>query len=280
MEIGPFKPLLTLLALPPALPLLVAALGMSLLRWRRRLALGLAWLGIGSLWLLSSSAVAPRLAALLLPDYPPQSPATLAAARVQAIVVLGGGVTARNPEFGSAQPNGYTLARLRYGVWLARGSGLPMAYSGGIGWSNKGDSPPPPEGEVAQRVLQQDWGQPLRWVDNRARDTHENAEFLAPLLQRDGVHRVALVTSWPHMARSVYEFKQVGFDVVPAPTGYPRVGSGDWLAWLPTVGGLSESWYVLREWLGLQVARARPQGGRAMPPAQSPASIPTEPQAP
>ena len=191
-----------------------------------------------------------------MPPYPPQSAATLSRANVQAIVVLGGGIIADNPEYGSAQPNGYTATRLRYGVWLARNSGLPLAYSGGVGWSNKGEAPPP-EGVVVQRVLSQDGQPPLRWVENQARDTQENAERLAPILFADGIRRIALVTSYPHMPRSVFEFEQVGFKVIPAPTGYYRTPTGDWLAWLPTASGLQATWYLLRERLGLAVARTR-----------------------
>ncbi len=256
-DLGPLKPLLTLLALPPASPLLLALVGLLISLRARRLGMLLVLMGIATMWLFSCSAFASWLAFRVMPPYPPQSAVTLASADVQAVVVLGGGVIADNPEYGSAQPNGYTATRLRYGVWLAGASGLPMAYSGGVGWSNKGDAPPPPEGEVVQRVLQQDHQPPLRWVENQSRDTQENAELLAPILFADGVRRIALVTSYPHMPRSVFEFEQVGFEVIPAPTGYYRTVSDDWLAWLPTVSGLHSTWYLLREQLGLAVAHAR-----------------------
>ena len=249
--------MLSLLALPPAAPLLVAALGLLLSLRARRTGWVLTFVGVAAMWLLSSSAVAGWLAQQLIPAYPPQSAESLKALKVQAIVVLGGGIVADMPEFGSPQPNGYTAARLRYGVFLARQTGLPMAYSGGVGWHSRGKPPPPPEGEVVARTLMQDYNQPLRWVDNRARDTQENAELLAALLQRDGIKRIALVTHYPHMPRSVLEFRRAGFDVIPAPTGYYSHGGGDWLAWLPSAKGLNETWYVLREQLGLEVAKAR-----------------------
>ena len=257
MDFGPLKPLLTVLALPPASPLLLALAGIVVSARARRLGTLLAVLGVSALWLASCSAFASWLAATVMPPYPPQSASTLAAAKVQAIVVLGGGVIADNPEYGSAQPNGYTATRLRYGVWLARTSGLPLAYSGGVGWSNKGDVPPPPEGIVVQRVLAQDGQLPLRWVENAARDTQENAELLAPILFADGICHIALVTSYPHMPRSVFEFEHAGFTVTAAPTGYYRTNTGDWLAWLPTASGLQATWYVLREQLGLLVAKRR-----------------------
>ena len=275
MDIGPYKPLLTLLVLPPASPLIVALFGLVIMPGARRLGFLLTFLGIASLWLLSCGAFAVWLAQMLLPNYPPQNAATLKKAGAQAIVVLGGGITSHMPEFGSPQPNGYTSARLRYGVWLARQSGLPMAYSGGVGWgADKGDERPPPEGEVVQRVLMQEYNQPLRWVESRARDTQENAELLAPLLLKDGMRHIALVTSYPHMPRAVLEFRRAGFDVVPAPTGYYRPWNGNWLAWLPTAGGLEASWYVLRERLGLDVAKWRGPGKAESAAAPSPNAKP------
>ncbi len=256
LELGPLKPLLTVLAMPPASPLLLALAGVVISARALRFGTTLVLSGLTALWLCSCHAFAGWLAGRLMPPYPPQSAATLNHAGVQAIVVLGGGVIANNPEYGSAQPNSYTATRLRYGVWLARTSGLPLAYSGGVGWSNKGDAPPP-EGSVVQRVLSQDGQPPLHWVENQARDTQENAERLAPILFADGIHRIALVTSYPHMPRSVFEFKQVGFEVTPAPTGYYSMPAGDWLAWLPTASGLQATWYLLRERLGLSVAKSR-----------------------
>ncbi len=259
-EFGAFKPLLTLLAMPPASPLLLALIGAIVARRVRQVGLFLMLLGWGTLWVLSCGGFASWLAGRVMPPYPPQSAATLAAADAQAIVVLGGGVIADNPEYGSAQPNGYTSSRLRYGIWLARTSALPMAYSGGIGWSNTGDELPPSEGTVVQRVLQQDAQPPLRWIEDQARDTHENAQLLAPILFADGVRRIALVTNYPHMPRAVFEFKQAGFEVIPAPTGYYGAARGGWIDWLPTASGLQSSWYLLREQLGLAVAKARMTG--------------------
>ncbi|MEP7190637.1 MAG: YdcF family protein, partial [Roseiflexaceae bacterium] len=246
LDLGPLKPLLTLLALPPASPLLLSLIGIAVSLRARRFGAFLVLLGIGTMWLFSCSAFASWLAERVMPPYSPQSAATLASANAQAVIVLGGGVIANNPEYGSAQPNGYTATRLRYGVWLARTSGLPLAYSGGIGWINAGEEPPPPEGVVVQRVIQQDYQLPLRWVENQARDTRENAVLLAPILFADSVRRIALVTSYPHMPRSVFEFEQAGFEVIPAPTGYYHTVPGNWFDWLPTPSGLQSTWYLLR----------------------------------
>lgn len=252
MLIGELKPILTALALPPAAPMLLSLLGLAMLVGRRRrLGLSLAFAGLAALWLASCHAVGIWLAQVLLPLPPALSAAQLQP--VQAIVVLGGGVLPHAPEYGAAQPAGPTLARLRYGAWLARASGKPVGFAGGVGWA-AASTDVSTEGEVARRVMAQDWGVTLRWVDERSRDTTENAREMRLLMRADGVERIALVTHAWHMPRSVRAFEEAGFQVVlPAPTGFPVPTVRPLLEWLPSAEGLTLSRQVLREWLGLMV---------------------------
>lgn len=242
---GVFKTILASLALPPAGFLLLVALGLLFIVFHRRVAgLVLAGLGAGALWLLSCHGVAMGLAATLLPQVPAVKPERLAG--VQAIVVLGGGVLRDAPEYGVAQPNAYLAARLRYAAWLARRTGKPLAFSGGIGWSAAG-SDLAPEGDVARWMLAQDYGITPRWSDGVSRDTHENAVKTRELLARDGIQRIALVTHSWHMPRAADEFEKVGFQVLPAPTGFPSEQVRPLLEWLPSIEGLTLSRLVLRE---------------------------------
>jgi uncharacterized SAM-binding protein YcdF (DUF218 family) len=251
MDPGEFKPLLGALLLPPAGPLLLALLGWLLaLRYRAAGALvGLC--GLALLWFLSCHAVAVALAQSLLP----QPPVFNASAQVQAIVVLGGGALAHAPEWSHAQPTARTLARLRYGARLARATGKPLAFAGGVGWSATGTAVAP-EGEVAQQVLREEWGLQARWVDARSRDTHENARLLWDAMRGDGIRRIALVSDASHLPRATLEFERAGFQVISAPTGFITPRERSMLEWLPSGAGLSASREVLREWLALRVARA------------------------
>lgn len=254
MEFGALKPLLTSLALPPLSLLLLALLGL-LLAWRKkRGGLALATVSLLLLALLSCHGTAVWLARTALPQYPAMPVAGLKARQVQAIVVLGGGVLPQAPEYGSSQPGSHTLARLRYGVWLARQTGLPLAFTGGVGWAANGaqtDS----EADVASRVASQDYGMALRWTEAQSRDTSGNALLLAPLLQRDGVRRIALVTDAWHMPRSVAAFERAGLTVTPAPMGQVLPEQRGLLEWMPSAHGLQASQQVLREWLALLVSR-------------------------
>jgi len=239
------KPILATLVLPPAGLLLLILVGMALALSRRwRLGVGLAASATLALWLLSCHAFAMLLAGALLPQVRPATPDRLQG--VQAIVVLGGGVLRDAPEYGMAQPTGFLLARLRYGARLARTTGKPLAFSGGIGWAAI-EGGIAPEGEVALRVLSQDYGLAPRWTDAASRDTHENALRTRDLLAPEGIRRIALVTHAWHMPRSVREFERAGFTVVPAPTGFASPEVRPLLEWLPSADGLTLSRLVLRE---------------------------------
>ena len=257
MEFGAFKPLLTSLVMPLASLVMLALAGwvLAVQRKHQRKGLLLGVMALTSLWLLSCQGVAVWLAAHALPQYPPVTPALLKARQVQAIVVLGGGVYPQAPEYGQAQPGPATAARLRYGIWLARQTGLPVAFTGGSGWVAAGQEGS--EAEVAGRVAQQDYGVTLRWLEAKSRDTAENASLLTPLLKRDGIARIALVTDALHMPRSVLEFERQSLSITPAPTGFVLPTRSGLLLWLPSIEGISASTRVLHELLGLSIAKLR-----------------------
>jgi uncharacterized SAM-binding protein YcdF (DUF218 family) len=252
MEFGALKPLLKALVLPPAGPLLLAALGLLLL-WRgwRRLGQWLLGLGLAALWLLSCNAFALWLNDRLLQPPVATTATQLRAARVQAVLILGGGLNQNVAEYGgSVQPTRETADRIRYGVWLARQLQLPLAFAGGVGWLMAGNQATS-EGEMARRFMLEQYGVAPRWVDDRSRDTVENALFASPLLRRDGIERIALVTHAWHMPRALAAFRRMGLQVVAAPMGYLRPQGPSWHEWLPSPGGLRHSYIVLHEWLGM-----------------------------
>lgn len=254
MQAGELKPVLAALVLPPAGPLLLALVGIALATRRRTAGLVLATLGIASAWLLATNGFGLVLAQHLLPPIPAVQPRQLQ--QVQAIVVLGGGVLPDAPEYGAPQLGPHSMERLRYGAWLARRTGKPLAFAGGLGWGN-GPTQREPEASVARRVLKEDYGIALRWTEDRSRDTAENADRSAQLLQPAGVRRIALVTSATHMPRAVAEFRRAGFEVLPAPTGFPSRRGNAGMEWLPTPDGAVLCWTVIREALGRAVASLR-----------------------
>ena len=254
IAIGELKPILATLMLPPAAPLLLMLLGLLLAARKKAGGLALAFIAAASLWLLSCHGAAMWLAHNLLPQQTALTLPALKAANVQAIVVLGGGVHPVAPEYGEAQASAPATLRLRYGAWLARQSGLPVAFAGGLGWG-AASTQTLSEGQVARRAAQQDYGLTLRWIDDRSRDTAENAQMLRPILQKDGIQRIALVTHAWHMPRSAQAFERAGFTVTPAPMGFILPSRKSVLEWIPSADGLGTSQLVLKEWLGLLVQR-------------------------
>lgn len=248
---GELKPILTALVMPPGGPLLLAALGILIATWRRGLGLFLATIGIAATYLLSTNGMALVLARQLMPEVRAVQPRDLQA--VQAIVVLGGGVLPQAPEYGTPQPGPHTLQRLRYAAWLARKTGKPVAFAGGIGWAAFGTNTET-EGTVARRVLQEEYGLTLKWMDDRSRDTAQNAMRMAQLLQPAGVRRIALVTDATHIPRAVGAFRAAGFEVIAAPTDFPLAEGRPELQWLPSSTGATTTRSLLREWLGRAVA--------------------------
>jgi uncharacterized SAM-binding protein YcdF (DUF218 family) len=257
-DLGAWKPVLTALLLPPA-SVLVPMLGGAWLVRRRPAAMA-AWLLAGAtlLWLSSTVAVGALLQRGLLSPPPALSAAQRQALRAggtsgTAIVVLGAGREVLAPEYDAPSLNRETLERLRYGLWLGRETGLPVAYSGGVG---HGAPEGPSEAEIAARVAARDFGRPLKWTEDRSRDTRENAARSVALLRAEGLRRLVLVTHGFHMRRSVRAFEQAvarqggGIEIVPAPMG---LAGADWrraMDWMPSVAGFRLTQLSLREWFG------------------------------
>jgi uncharacterized SAM-binding protein YcdF (DUF218 family) len=200
------KTLLRDLILPPAGPLLVALLGLLLLKRRAQLARICLLAGIGSLWLLSTPIVSDALTRLV-ERYPPVNLSL--AADAQAIVILGGGgQRGQAPEYAGPAAEPMLLERLSYGAYLAQITGLPVLITGYTA-----------EARAMRGTLKRNFGIEPRWIDDQAYDTFQNASNSARLLEAAGVRRVVLVTRATHMWRAVQEFSTAGFEVVPAPVG-------------------------------------------------------------
>ncbi len=245
--IGPFKPLISTLLLPPASPLLLMVAGLVLGRYVKRWGQWLCVSGWVLLWVLSCNATAYGLNHVLLRSYPAVTAAQLKQA--QAIVVLGGGIDLHAPEYGQATLGAEAYQRLLYGRYLTTLHPLPLVYSGGKGWG-AAEQQTQSEAEVAAHELQRDFGMHFALMDATSRDTRENALRTYAALSAQGITRIALVTHDWHMQRSVMQFEAAGFDVLPAPMGYTQPPMRWDTDYLPSSDGLRASRRVLHEWLG------------------------------
>jgi uncharacterized SAM-binding protein YcdF (DUF218 family) len=176
-------------------------------------------------------------------------------AGAQAIVVLSAGRLRSAPEYGGADiPDTLALGRLRYAARLQYQTGLPVLVSGGVvSWSGKG----PSFASGMATALREDFVTPVRWLEEKSRNTAENAIESATMLRRDGVTRVLLVTDAMHMPRSERQFQRAGLAVVAAPTMFFGSRSAGPFDFLPTAEGLRRSYHALYEWIGLLWYRIR-----------------------
>ncbi len=257
--ISAWKPYFGALLLPPV-PIIVLMLVGTRLAFVRR---GLGWLlvilGAALLWLASTAGFARLLSDHLLKPPPALSVERIEAWRAAAksrepvaIVVLGGGSKPVAPEYGVSELANRSVERLRYGLWLSRQTGAPVMFSGGTGWE-LGNAVLTPEAQIAARIAQQEFNHPIKWTEERSRDTRENAAYSVAMLKEQGIRRVLLVTHQRHMPRAQRAFEaaaagSIAFeaapvDVLATPLNVLR-------SWMPTTEGATTVREVGHELLG------------------------------
>ena len=253
LGLEPWKPLLTALLLPPVPLLVLLLIGARLILPRRNWGWFVILVSVALLWLSACIGSARLLSQFVL--HPPTALSldrikALKAQPATAIVVLGGGMEPYAPEYGVSNLNPISLERLRYGVWLGRETGLPVAFSGGVGW---GQPDAKPEARIAAQIASSEFGRPLKWVEDSSRDTRENGIRTAALLKPAGIRHIVLVTHGWHVPRALRDFEAAaGSDVriEAAPMGLARDNELPTLAWVPTGSGATDVRRVLRELLG------------------------------
>lgn len=254
-----WKPLVTALLLPPAPFLLMVLVGARLMFRRRLLAWCLVLLGVAGVWFSATPALGKLMRQTVHPVPLPISDeriAELAKAadnRRTAIVVLGGGLRELSPEYRMSNLSPASVERLRYGIWLARQTRLPLVFTGGLG---HGARPGATEAEIASRIAEQEFRFPLRWTEDRSRDTAENGLLTVPLLKADGIQQVVLVSHDYHLRRAMRAFERgaehagVTMRFEPAPMGMRPPHEWELADFLPSRTGFFDNHLVLHEWLG------------------------------
>lgn len=234
------------LILPPAslIVLLAAAVLALAFRWRK-LGFGLATIGLIAFYVLSTPYGAGHLANAVQSAVPLEETA-LAENPPGAIVILSSGLLPRAPEYsGRHAVDAATLQRLAYGAYLWRRFYIPILVTGGAAPGARDAVAP-----YMRDVLSNNFGVPTTWVEDKARNTLENAQFSAAILHDAGVNRVLLVTHAAHMPRALRFFTLAGLDVLPAPTVFTAVEDDFPSAFRPRMGALEDSSFAIYELLG------------------------------
>jgi len=247
----PLSKILGFFAIPSNLAISIGLLGLLLLP--TRFARGGRALAFASLIVLAILGLSPVGNALMIPleDRFPRWDATRG--DPDGIIVLGGAIS---PDVSAARDEvalNEAAERLTVAAELARRyPAARIVFSGGSGaliYDEGAEAP------FALRLLQ-DLGIPRARIllEDRSRNTVENAIFSKALIQPKPGERWLLVTSAHHLPRAIGVFRKMGFPVEAYPVDWRTRGAADALRPFATLGdGLRRSDTAVREWVGLAV---------------------------
>jgi uncharacterized SAM-binding protein YcdF (DUF218 family) len=187
--------------------------------------------------------IAPLEARFTRPDLTQGPPVT-------GIIILGGAQDGRADSAKELAGVNESAERFTEGVALSRRfPAAKVVFTGGNGQIL--DRRAAPEAVLVGRLFAALGVPPERMVlEDRSRNTWENAIFTREKIDPKPGERWLLVTSAFHMARSMGCFRKAGIDVEPWPVDY-RLGDSIWEfnAYYPD--GLRRTDMAVREWIGL-----------------------------
>lgn len=239
-----FKKILTPFLMPPGIfigLLICSGVWFSL---RKQWKAGLLNCSIGLfMWALSLSPVSDTMLRGLESDFKiPKNPSG------DVIILLGGGVYDEAPDLsGIGAPSGEMSGRIFTAVRLQKKLDIPIVVSGGIVFEGR-----KAEAVIIKRFLL-DLGVPADKIimEDKSRDTIENAKYTVKIFEKLNYKKPILVTSACHMKRAIMSFRKVGVEVLPVPSNFrtwknKRYG---WESYLP--GNFGDANTAIHEYLGL-----------------------------
>lgn len=230
--------------LPPGIFIVVLICSGLWFLYRKNRKAAMLNLAIGiALWLFAIEPVSGALMSGLESQY--QIPT---APHGDVIILLGGGVYDGATDFsGVGAPSEDTLARIVTTVRLQKKLNLPVIISGGAVFPGRAS-----EALIDKRLLT-DLGVSVNkiLVEEKSRDTFENARYTKELCEQYHFKKPLLVTSAYHMERAVRSFRKFGLDITPFPANFHtwKEKKYAWNDYLP--GDMKDTYTSLREYLGL-----------------------------
>jgi len=167
--------------------------------------------------------------------------------RADAIVILGGATRYWWLQRENVDPWELGSSRLAAGAraWLSERAPI-VILTGGRGGRDASEA-------ARMKSAIQRLGVPASALvlEERSRNTEDNAKNTAYLARQLGVRRILLVTSALHMPRAMLLFQRQGFEVIPVPV--PEKGHRNtWRErWLPSPSALWRSGRALKEYVAL-----------------------------
>ena len=164
------------------------------------------------------------------------------------IILLGRGVCDKAPDLtGLGAPSDGYLTRIVTAVRLQKRLDIPIIVSGIETMNDEGA-----KDHIVKRFLLDLGVSPKAIIlEDKSRDTFENAKFTQKICATSGFTNPILVTSAYHLKRSTMIFKKIGLDVRPFPAGFKswKGKQYQWTAYLP--GDFSIASIAIKEYLGI-----------------------------
>lgn len=238
------KQLIKPFLLPPGIFIVLLMLFGVWFLFRKNWKMAISNLLVGlSMWLLSLSPVTdPMFKGLESGLEIPKNP------QGDVIILLGHSVYDGGLDLsGVGSPSGCMLERMVTAIRLHQKSSIPIIISGDMDPQHKG------AGTLIVKRFLVDLGVPRTDIilEEKSRDTLENAKYAREICERSDFNRPILVTSASHMKRSVMCFRKVGMDVIPFPAGFRSWEGKEYgcRAYLP--GSFRNLSIALNEYIGL-----------------------------
>jgi uncharacterized SAM-binding protein YcdF (DUF218 family) len=234
------------LFLPPGLQILLFLVGALFWRYSQKTSMVFIFTGIAFLWVVST----PKFARKMMASIEYEQPLSLKNIpnNAQAMVILGSGTYVNAPEFnGIDTVSRGSLERIRFASHIARSNDLPILISGG-----RKTSKHTPESVAMNQVMVDEFEVYPKWLDTKSLSTMDNAINSKPILARNDIDSIVLVTHAFHMKRAIWSFQQVGISVIPAPMGYFDTNTYQGIReYLPSAKALYTSNQAMKEWVAL-----------------------------
>lgn len=234
---------------PSSLALVALAIGL----WRLDRGRRGAWLAWAACAYLALAGLSPLGNALILPleeRFPKVGPSTFEG-NVAGLIILGGGEDGRVSAGRGGLGLNEAAERITEGARLARlFPGIKVVFTGGVGrlWPGGVEGARPVSAFLADMGVAPD----RIILEDRSRNTYENAVFTRDIVKPQPGERWLLVTSAYHMPRAIGIFRRAGFDVSAYPVDFRTKGWDDLTR--PFDGapdGLERVDVAVKEWAGL-----------------------------
>ncbi|MBP9743287.1 MAG: YdcF family protein [Burkholderiales bacterium] len=233
--------------LPPFNAIIIIIIGIILTNFRKKTGIIIALLGILLLYIQATPIMAYWISKKY--ELPPLTSQEFQSS--QAIVILGGGVNRKGPEYTlDANVSKATLIRLNYAVFLAKQDPTKLIIpSGGYTGNIR-------EADLMRELLIDIYKvtNPII-VENQSRNTDENAKFAANILLARNIKNVIIVTQAFHMRRAMMLFHKYGLNPVAGSTDYYTDDNAltPALMFIPNAGAMHQVATIYHEILGYLV---------------------------